>query len=107
MVRPTRHCIWEGLGKLALPIDATEALLAPYDGMDAPGPGSVRQTHRRLPHEVGNAFGSSGISKAVRGWLQVKVCDAILAASLTTRVPRGNQGEKRATIRMRMAPGVG
>jgi hypothetical protein len=29
------------------------------------------------------------------------------AAQKILCVPRGNQGEKRATIRMRMAPGVG
>jgi len=30
-----------------------------------------------------------------------------LIAATTTPVPRDNQGERRATIRMRMAPGVG
>jgi hypothetical protein len=35
--------------------------------------------------------------------------DAVRPATpgAAARMPRGNQGEKRATIRMRMAPGVG
>ena len=49
-----------------------------------------------------NLAAAGSIGRAV----QISGADAF-AAALLPIVPRDNQGERRATIRMRMAPGVG